>query len=116
MRIRPRFRLWLTGDDARGVFGAGKWQLLDAIDREGSLRAASASLGISYRKAWGELRKAEQRLGVKFVERRRGGSDGGEMRLTQTGKLWLKEFGRFQTEVKRAVDRAFRVWMKGTGK
>lgn len=105
--LRPKSRLWLTLDDDAGVFGAGKWRLLDAIERYGSLSAAAAELDMSYRKAWGELRKAEERLGLRFVERRRGGSGGGEMRLTPAGKLWLDAFGRFQAGVARAVDRAF---------
>ena len=108
--IRPRFKVWLSKGDTDGVFGGGKWRLLEAIDREGSLLAAAASLGISYRKAWGDLRKAERDLGVTFLERRRGGRDGGESRLTAAGKLWLKEYRRFHDKVERAVEQAFKVW------
>ena len=111
-RIRPRFKVWLCNDAADGLFGGGKWRLLDAIHRTGSLRAAAESLGISYRKAWGDLRKAESGLGIKFLERRRGGSDGGETRLTETGERWLLEYGRFQKKVEQAVARAFDAWVE----
>ena len=40
----PRFKLWISTDEAQGVFGDGKWRLLAAIQREGSLKAASQSL------------------------------------------------------------------------
>jgi molybdate transport system regulatory protein len=109
--ITPRFKLWLSCEKADGAFGGGKWRLLRAIHREGSLRAAASSLGISYRKAWGDLRKAERALGMTFLERHRGGADGGETRLTETGRKWVLEYGRFQDRVERAVDKAFALWL-----
>jgi len=106
----PEFKLWLSGPGARSVFGTGKWQLLDAIRRLGSLQAAAASVGISYRKAWGDLRAAEKALGIQLLERRRGGSSGGETCLTETGLVWLREFQRMQAKVERAVEQAYDDW------
>ncbi len=113
--ITPGVRLWLSIDD-EGVFGQGKWRLLDAIHREGSLRAAADALGISYRKAWGDLRKAERALGVALLERHRGGSGGGECSLTEAGRKWRTEYAVFQTEVEEEVHRAFRRWQARMGK
>jgi len=105
--LNPYFRLWLsTGGDAT-PFGHGRWQLLAAIDRRGSLRAAAAELGISYRKAWGDLHETEQALGVQLIETRRGGRDGGLTRLTADGRRWLAAYGRFRARVERSVARAF---------
>lgn len=106
----PEFKLWLSCAKARSVFGLGKWRLLDAIRREGSLQAAAASVGISYRKAWGDLRTAEKALGIQFLERRRGGSDGGETRLTEAGLEWLREFERMHAKVEKFVKKAFAEW------
>ena len=97
----------MSSDQAEGIFGDGKWRLLAAIDREGSLGAACKSLGISYRKAWGDLGKAERRLGVRFLERRRGGIDGGSTALTDIGKDWLDRYGRFRARVERVAAEAF---------
>ncbi len=104
--ITPGIRLWISlhGD---GVFGHGKWQLLDAVHRKGSLRAAADWLGISYRKAWGDLRKAERALGIHFLERHRGGISGGESNLTEEGRKWHREYARFQDEMDAEVARAF---------
>ncbi len=108
--LRPGFKLWLSAGETEGVFGGGKWRLLEAIDKAGSLRGAAQSLGISYRKAWGDLRKAEEALGAVFVERHRGGSNGGDMLLTETGRKWVVEYARFQSNVKKAIDKEFRSW------
>lgn len=114
--IRPGFNLWLHGDDPKEVFGRGKWRLLEGIEKEGSLRAAADALGISYRKAWGDLRKVEAALGVVFLARRRGGSDGGETSLTDAGRKWLREYRRFHKRVEKAVADAFAAWEKGMGR
>ena len=105
--LYPRFKLWLSSSEAEGVFGDGKWRLLEAIEREGALTAASKALGISYRKAWGDLQKAERRLGAIFLERRRGGSGGGQTTLTETGRKWLVAYARFRADVERATAEAF---------
>lgn len=109
--IEPGIKLWLSLS-GKGVFGTGKWQLLDAINRKGSLQAAADSLGISYRKAWGDLREAERALGILFLERHRGGSDGGESHLTEDGRKWLKEYGRFHDEVQESMERAYARWVR----
>ena len=105
--LYPRFKLWISSHEAEGVFGDGKWRLLEAIDREGSLSAASAALGMSYRKAWGDLGKAERCLGRRLVQRRRGGPGGGEAALTATGRAWADAYRRFRSEVERATAEAF---------
>jgi molybdate transport repressor ModE-like protein len=114
--VKPGFSLWISGRDPKEVFGRGKCQLLDAIEREGSLRAAALALGISYRKAWGDLRKVETALGVVFLERRRGGREGGETTLTESGRKWLHEYRRFYDEVERGVQQAFDAWEKRMAK
>ena len=106
-RVQPGFRLWLAGDDPSSPFGQGRWQLLQAIESEGSLRAAAAGLGISYRKAWGDLRATENMLGVKLIAAHRGGATGGQTQLTPEGRAWLRAYDRFHTRVERAVSSAF---------
>jgi molybdate transport system regulatory protein len=106
-RLRTRFKLWLSSEDAEGVFGDGKWRLLKSIDTEGSLRAASRSLHISYRKAWGDLKKAQQCLNAPLVEKQRGGVEGGRTILTEEGKKWLQAYTSFRSDIEKAAGKAF---------
>jgi len=46
---RPRWRLTRGGEIA---LGPGKVDLLEGIDRSGSITAAARALGMSYRRAW----------------------------------------------------------------
>ena len=97
-----RFKIWLAEDtDAggEGYLGEGRFRLLYAIDRAGSLRKAAAQLGISYRKAWGDIRTAEAHLGFELVRRRRGGSSGGSSALTEQARQLLQAFEEVKTNI-----------------
>lgn len=111
-KLRVRFKLWLNTKNVEGVFGDGKWRLLRAIDSEGSLNAASKALRISYRKAWGDLSKAEARLNVTLLERHRGGRMGGATCLTEQGKEWVKAYTKFRSEIEKAAEKAFKKHME----
>ena len=112
-KLKARFKLWLNTKDAEGVFGDGKWRLLKTIETEGSLKKACELLHISYRKAWGDLKKAEDCLNVALLERQRGGNTGGHTALTEQGKRWLEAYSRFRRDVQDAVEEAYKKHIKG---
>ncbi len=106
-KLKAKFKLWLSTRDIEGVFGDGKWRLLKAIQNTGSLTQASESLKISYRKAWGDLKKAQEALNEPLVEKHRGGIQRGQSALTKQGKKWLKAYTRFHNDIEKAVDKAY---------
>ncbi len=111
-KLRARFKLWLSTRDIEGVFGDGKWRLLKAIESTGSLTAASKLLKISYRKAWGDLRKAQEALNIALVEKQRGGILGGQTALTEQGKKWVKSYTRFRDDIEKTVEKAYEKHIK----
>ena len=112
-RLKARCKLWLSSKDVEGVFGDGKWRLLQAIDRTGSLSAASESLRISYRKAWGYPKKAQDALNVALVEKQRGGNRGGRTVLTKEGKMLVKAYSKFRTDVEKALGKSYEKRFEG---
>lgn len=72
----PAFKIWLETDDGY-VFGPGIYSLLTVIIEKGNLKEAAKTLDMSYRYAWGLLRKAEVTLGEPLVIFHKGGSHGG---------------------------------------
>ena len=111
-KLKARFKLWLSTKDIEGVFGDGKWRLLKAVQSTGSLSAASKSLRISYRKAWGDLKKAQEVLNLALVEKRRGGTMGGQTTLTSEGRKWVKAYTRFRGDIEKAVEKAYEKHIK----
>ncbi|NPA57817.1 MAG: LysR family transcriptional regulator [Aquificae bacterium] len=91
MKYRVRFKIWLE-KDGDVVMGLGRDKLLREIDRLGSISKAAKQVGMSYKKAWSFLKTMEDRLGIKLVETRRGGKNGGGAVLTAEAKKLLEEF------------------------
>jgi len=78
--------------DGHFVAGSGRARLLELIDETGSIREAADSMGMSYRHAWGMLRKVSSAVGGEVVESVRGGSGGGRTTLTTLGRRVLSEY------------------------
>ena len=111
-KLRAKSKLWLSTKDIEGVFGDGKWRLLRSIESEGSLAAASRKLGISYRKAWGDLKKAQEYLKVTLVEKQRGGSMGGRTSLTEQGRKWVSAYADFRSDIENTVERTYKKYFE----
>ncbi len=88
-------------------FGKGVAQLLLLTKEKGSLSAAYKSMGMAASKAWKILNRAEADLGVKLVESRSGGKQGGGSKLTPEGEDILKRYENFQKEVGEAAKQSF---------
>ena len=107
-----RVKIWLTGKGAHGFLGEGRYHLLRAIARQGSLRQAAKELGVSYRKAWGDIRSMQEQLGFELVSRQRGGSRGGTSCLTERAKKLLEAFAEIKTELERTAKLQYEQKMK----
>jgi molybdate transport repressor ModE-like protein len=105
--LAPRFKLWRNGPGIEGACGDGKCRLLEHIEAQESRRAASDALPISYRKAWGDRKKAQDPLGVVLIEQQRGGREGGRTVRTEQGRRWLRAYCRFHHDVETAVRASF---------
>lgn len=91
-RLRPNWKLWLE-DDGEYVFGPGAFAILRSIQEKGTIRAGATSLGMSYRYAWGVIRKIERKIGMRLVETHRGGpAGGGTAVVTDTGLALLEKY------------------------
>lgn len=105
--VRVRSKIWFTAGDER-VFGFGLANLLEAVERQGTLTGAARVLEISYRHAWGMLKGAERHLGQPLILPHPGGSGGGATQLSSTGRHLLDVFQRVNAEVAAYADDRFR--------
>lgn len=94
MDVQTEFDAYIGGDGV--TFDARDVTLLRAIDTEGSLNAATDSLGRSYGHAQRRVVELEEAFG-SLVERRRGGADGGGSELTDAARELLAAFERVET-------------------
>ena len=106
--MKARAKLFLSSQTTEGVFGEGKWRLLKAVQRYGSIQKAAAELGRSYRKAWGDIKRAEEGLGRAMVTKTRGGTGGGATELTEFGRRLLDAWAVYRRSVKTDIEKSYR--------
>jgi len=78
--------------------------LLRRISERGSLTEAARMVGISYRNAWGRIKKLESNYRVRILDTKVGGAAGGGARLTPQGLALFKEFRHMRKYLFNAMD------------
>jgi molybdate transport system regulatory protein len=102
--VRPRLRILHGGEIA---LGPGKADLLEAIDRAGTLAEAASRLGMSYMRAWKLLQTMNSCFKEPLVNTARGGSDHGHASLTPTGRAVLDLYRRMEESARQAAEPAW---------
>jgi molybdate transport system regulatory protein len=90
-----RVHLWLESGGGM-LFGLGRVQLLELVDRLGSLNQAAKALGMSYRAAWGRIKRTEQALGEPLLSQASGRKG---YKLTPLAVELLRGFAAWHHEV-----------------
>ena len=105
MEIKAKFWIENRGEV---VLGGGKTALLLAVDRFGSIQRAADEFGMSYRHAWGAIRRIEKRAGFKIVDTKLGGKEGGGARLTPKGKVFVDRIDSLLSDLHEVVEQRFK--------
>ena len=109
--LSVRSKVWFVADDQH-AFGSGLTNLLERIDRLGTLTGAARSSNMSYRRAWDLIEDAERHLGKKLVIPRSGGLGGGGSVLSPEGRRLLDVFKRVDREVAGYADERFSAYLR----
>lgn len=107
-RYSVKSKVWIEDADGRIVFGLGRFRILEAVERLGSLQAAARELKMSYRAVWCRVKLSEERIGKPLVVRQGRGSG-----LTADAERLMKAFRRVQTIVETESDEVFGDLMSG---
>jgi len=97
---RPRIRIKAGKDIA---LGPGKVDLLEAIERTGSISAGARELGLSYRRAWDLVDTMNHCFKHPLVTRVKGGKGGGGAQLTAEGRDILDLYRTMETKALKAI-------------
>lgn len=97
----PRLRIRIVFGDAE-MMGPGKAELLERIDRTGSIAAAGREMGMSYKRAWELIGTLNTMFQAPVVASTRGGPGGGGAVLTDTGRAVLRLYRDFESTAAQA--------------
>ncbi|MBL7899892.1 MAG: LysR family transcriptional regulator [Crocinitomicaceae bacterium] len=93
------FRIWFYSKDGK-ILGKGRVELLELIDKTGSISAAAKEMKMSYRQAWQMVEEMNERSANPLVEKQLGGKSGGGTVITEAGHQAIKQFHELEKKIK----------------
>jgi len=97
----PRLRIRIIFGDEE-MIGPGKAELLERIDRCGSIAGAGREMDMSYKRAWQLIGTLNAMFKEPLVESTRGGPGGGGAVLTDLGREVLGLYRAFESDARNA--------------
>ncbi len=85
--------------------GPERIALLEAVGGLGSIRAAAAHVGLSYKAAWDAVQALNNLFDAPLVVAKAGGQQGGAAELTPAGRAVLSAYHKVETELAAVVER-----------
>ena len=104
--FRPRIKVWLEVE-GRYAFGFGICEILEAVDRAGSIKQAARDLDKSYRHVWSRVKEAEDALGCTLVETHVGGTGTRRSFLTADARRLVAGFLALRRRVTQVAEQEF---------
>jgi molybdate transport system regulatory protein len=102
--IRLLSKQWLVDENGMIIIGEGRQEILETIERTGSLNRTAKIMKMSYKGVWSKIKATEAHMNIKIVHTdRKLGS-----RLTKEGKELLDKYNLLKKECVKADDRIFR--------
>jgi molybdate transport repressor ModE-like protein len=96
-KIKPIVRVSFVGKEK--FFGKGIAELLQLVDKFGTIQKACKSMDMSYSKAWKIINRLEKELGFKVLETKAGGKKGGESVLTDDARDLLARYTKMNKDI-----------------
>ncbi|MCX8996349.1 winged helix-turn-helix domain-containing protein [Rhizobiaceae bacterium BDR2-2] len=84
--------------------GPGKADLLELVERHGSISAAGAAMDMSYRRAWMLVDEINRMFREPSVVTRHGGKAGGGAELTPFGQELLARYRRMEQATRSTIE------------
>jgi molybdate transport system regulatory protein len=106
--LRLRSRQWIVNEDGDIIIGEGRQEILENIERTGSINKTAKIMKMSYKGVWSKIKATEYYLKYTIVatNKKRGSQ------LTKEGKELLEKYKTLKKKCLEADDRIFRTLFK----
>ena len=103
VKLGLRSSYWIVDEDGNIIIGKGRAEILENIERTGSINQAAKVMRMSYKGVWSKIKATEKHLNQDIVhaERQKG------TRLTRHGKNLLEQYKRLEQECMASDDKIF---------
>jgi molybdate transport system regulatory protein len=86
--LKLRSRQWIVDENDHIIFGDGRREILETIERTGSINRTAKLMKMSYKGVWGKIKATERNLKTTLVhtDRKKGAW------LSRQGKSFLEQY------------------------
>ncbi len=101
--LRLKSSQWVVDEDDNAIIGKGRMEILDNIEKTGSINQTAKMMKMSYKAVWSKIKASEKHLDTVIVHTdRKEGS-----RLSKEGKVLLEKYRLLKKECMSADDDIF---------
>ena len=102
-KLKLRSAQWIVDEHNNIIIGKGRADILENIERTGSINQAAKVMKMSYKAAWSKIKATEKHLQTQIVHAdKKEGS-----RLSKEGKELLENYKRLKDQCMTADDKIF---------
>lgn len=101
--LKLKSRQWIVDEHDSIIFGEGRKEILENIEKTGSINQTSKIMKMSYKAVWAKIKATEKHIDMRLVDsdRKRGS------RLTEDGKRLLEKYRRLKQRCFKEDNRIF---------
>jgi len=96
--------LWIESSGER-FFGPGPVELLERIEKTGSINQAAKQMQMSYKKAWEIINALNAEAGHPYVVTQTGGTSGGGSTITKEAKVMITWYQKLREKFKTFLEK-----------
>ncbi|MBW1729350.1 MAG: LysR family transcriptional regulator [Deltaproteobacteria bacterium] len=102
--FKLKSRQWIVDEHDNIIIGEGRCQILENIEKTGSINKTAKLMKMSYKGVWGKIKATEEHLRAKVVttDRKNG------THLTEAGKELLRKYQAMKEICLKEEDKIFR--------
>ena len=103
VKLGLRSSYWIVDEDGHIIIGKGRAEILENIEKTGSINQAAKAMKMSYKGVWSKIKATEKHLNQNIVhaDRKEG------TRLTRQGKALLQMYRQLEKKCMASDDKIF---------
>lgn len=102
-QLKLKSSQWIVDDDDNIIIGEGRAEILENIEKTGSINQTAKIMKMSYKAVWSKIKATEKHMNTRLVHTdRKEGS-----RLSREGKGLLEKYKRLKEKCLSADDKIF---------